>query len=361
MDHKTKKLKAFKPGSEISIGQFKFTVLEQQKNSTVVLANKIVAKGKFGYTSNYVDSEVRKYCNTKFYAELAKLIGDSNILTHTVNLMCEDGSNKNDSCKDEVSVITTENYRKYREYIPWIKEPYWTATKMSSGLSFNQYDCYIDDGAIGHAYYIDDAKGILPYCVLNSSINIDTDAIFLRTVKPGETVYIGDFKFIVLEHSFNNVLVIAANPVAKMCFGEVSDYKTSEIRKFCNNEFYHELAEIIGSDKIVTHKVDLTSEDGTGFSKHSPEENVAADKISLLTTEMYRKYRKFISPITQPWFTATSKTSITNGEGNIDDVCVINSEGFVTYEPCFDGFGVRPVCLLSSSTLVYKDDNLENE
>lgn len=126
---------------------------------------------EFGKTRDYSKSYVREFCNGDFYKELAKAVGKSNIVPHRVNLTCDDGSNKGATCKDNVSIITAENYRRYREYLPALGKPSWTATGVTKlDKDYTRYVCcVVSDGVldwIGCRY----SYGVRPFCILNSSI-----------------------------------------------------------------------------------------------------------------------------------------------------------------------------------------------
>lgn len=168
---KQKTLGEIKPGSIVKIGNREYIVLGHGTETTAVITKDIVKNMWFGKTGDYSKSYVREFCNGDFYKELAKAVGKSNIVPHRVNLTCDDGSNKGATCKDNVSIITAENYRRYREYIPALGKPYWTATGVTTlNKDFARRVCYVLSPGIlswdGCGY----SSGVRPFCILKSSI-----------------------------------------------------------------------------------------------------------------------------------------------------------------------------------------------
>ena len=124
---------------------------------------------EFGKSWDYSKSYVRDYCNGDFYNELAEVVGKENIVPHRVNLTCDDGSNKGVTCKNNVSILTAENYRRYREYLPALGKPSWTATGVTSleGI-YARGVCSVSSRGV--LSWCGRACGVRPFCILNSSI-----------------------------------------------------------------------------------------------------------------------------------------------------------------------------------------------
>lgn len=160
-----------KPGEVVKIGDREYIVLEHDDNKTSVITKDFVTKMKFGNSCDYKESEARKYVTENFYAELCNTVGKENIYSHKVNLMCDDGSNKNDYVEDFVSILTTEEYRRYRELIPACGKWWWTASAETVlDKNYSRCVCYVDsDGTVDW----DDCGctgGVRPFCILNSFI-----------------------------------------------------------------------------------------------------------------------------------------------------------------------------------------------
>lgn len=166
-----KKLGDVKPGETVKLGNREYIVLGHGAKTTAVVTKDIAKEMGFGKSRDYSKSYVRDYCNGDFYKELAEVVGKENIVPHRVNLTCDDGSNKGVTCKDNVSILTAENYRCYREYLPALGKPSWTATGITSlDKYYARSVCFVGSrgvlgwGGCGYSF------GVRPFCILNSSI-----------------------------------------------------------------------------------------------------------------------------------------------------------------------------------------------
>lgn len=166
-----KKLGDFKPGETVKLGNREYIILGHGKETTAVITKDIVKNMEFGKIGDYTKSYVREFCNGDFYKELAKAVGKENIIPHRVNLTCDDGSNKGVSCKDNVSIITCENYRRYREYLSAIGKGFWTATGVTTlDKDYARRVCYVCSSGVLNWNGCGFCSGVRPFCILHSSI-----------------------------------------------------------------------------------------------------------------------------------------------------------------------------------------------
>ena len=166
----------------------------------------------------------------------------------------------------------------------------------------------------------------------------------LGSVKPGDIVTIGEHEYIVLGHAKETTSIITKDFTKEMEFGQSGDYLTSDVRKYCNGEFYNELVATVGAENIVKHTIKLVADDGTGKGK------TCCDNVSIITTENYRRYREFLKAYGDWWWTATRVTY--DDENYTRSVCGVNSNGILLWSDCGFCIGVRPFCILNSSVLV---------
>lgn len=122
----------------------------------------------------------------------------------------------------------------------------------------------------------------------------------------------------------------------------------SDLRKELNDSFLKKITEELGEDAVVEFDRDLLSLDGQTEYGH------CEDKISLLTVDEYRKYRKLL-PNTNDWWWLITPWS-TPANGYISTLTVVSPSGGIygdLYNVCN---GVRPVCIFSSSIFESKND-----
>lgn len=162
-----------RPGEVIKIGGMEYIVLEHDDNKTSVITKKFVTEMGFGNSSDYKESEARKYVTENFYAELCNTVGKENIYSHKVNLMCNDGSNKNNYIEDFVSILTTEEYRRYRELIPACGKWWWTASAETVlDKNYSRRVCCVDSCGTVNWSDCGFTCGVRPFCILNSSVPV---------------------------------------------------------------------------------------------------------------------------------------------------------------------------------------------
>lgn len=166
----------------------------------------------------------------------------------------------------------------------------------------------------------------------------------IGSVKPGETVAIGEREYIVLGHEKGTTAIIAKKPTRSMAFGKDGDYTKSDVRKYCNSEFYNELCKAVGKYNIIPHTVDLVADDGSNKGAG------VTDNVSILTCDLYRRYREFLPAIGSACWTATRVTTL--NEDFARDVRTVGFYGILSWCDCDSSRGVRPFCILNSSVLV---------
>lgn len=122
----------------------------------------------------------------------------------------------------------------------------------------------------------------------------------------------------------------------------------SDLRKELNDSFLKKITEELGEDAVVEFDRDLLSLDGQTEYGH------CEDKISLLTVDEYRKYRKLL-PNTNGWWWLITPWS-TPANGYISTLTVDSPSGGIGKGNYNGSGGVRPVCIFSSSIFESKND-----
>lgn len=177
-------------------------------------------------------------------------------------------------------------------------------------------------------------------------IIIDTkkNEIDLLALKAGEMFKVDDVEYIVLEQLDGNQTAIIRKDLLENTMKFDSDdnnWKTSSMREFLNNKYLEEIEKAFGKDRIVEHTIDLLSMDGLD------DYGISIDKVSLLTIDQYRKYRKVLGKNINNWWWLITPDSTSSG-WSARCVRYVNSDGFVGYGGCdYDG-GVRPFFILKS-------------
>ena len=160
-------------GKIAKIGEFEFIVLEHSPETTaVILKGLYKEREEFGENNNFDGSYADKFCK-EFEKELAELIGAENIIGHTVDLTSDDGLKCYGVVHRNVSLLTTELYRRYVEILDEHKLNawWWLATPHSTPKHCDNdwVKCVAPSGYFNYDY-CGNYFGVRPFCILKSSI-----------------------------------------------------------------------------------------------------------------------------------------------------------------------------------------------
>lgn len=120
-----------------------------------------------------------------------------------------------------------------------------------------------------------------------------------------------------------------------------NNWITSKLRNELNARFLKKITDELGKDAVIEFDRDLLSMDGQTEYGH------CKDKISFLTVDEYRKYRKLLPNMDKWWWLLTPWSTPVNDFSTT--ITVVSPSGYVSSNYCFSGNGVRPVCIFSSS------------
>lgn len=120
-----------------------------------------------------------------------------------------------------------------------------------------------------------------------------------------------------------------------------NNWITSKLRNELNARFLKKITDELGKDAVIEFDRDLLSMDGQTEYGH------CKDKISFLTVDEYRKYRKLLPNMDKWWWLLTPWSTPVNDFSTT--ITVVSPSGDVDGSNCYYDDGVRPVCIFSSS------------
>ena len=175
--------------------------------------------------------------------------------------------------------------------------------------------------------------------------------IKLSDVAEGETFKVGNYEFIVLEHMEDKTAVVLKDLLeTSMKFGETNNFNDEGciVRKRLE-QFASELEDIIGTDNLITHDVDLTADDGL------KDYGITTAKVSLLTCNLYRKYVEILDNYkVKKWWWLVTPFSTPKHDPDNWVKCVAPSGYVGNFNFYFNNYGVRPFCIFNSNIFVSK-------
>lgn len=124
-------------------------------------------------SNNWENSDLRDYLNEGFLEKIAAEIGLENIVPFERDLLSLDGQTEYGKCEDKVSLLTVDEYRKYRNLIPNTKDYWWWLVSPWS-IPCNDYKRAVavvsSAGGICNSRCNDCHDGVRPVCIFSSSI-----------------------------------------------------------------------------------------------------------------------------------------------------------------------------------------------
>lgn len=176
---------------------------------------------------------------------------------------------------------------------------------------------------------------------LRSGQKVECNKRFSKWLTIGDTFELAGVNWKIIDITSDGYVCLA-DSIGDMKFDSgKNDWRTSDLRKYLNEEFLKKIESEIGAGNLIEFERNLLSLDG------QTEYGTCDDKVSLLTVDEYRKYRKLI-PNTDDWFWLISPWS-TPCNGFHNSVAVVAPSGDICNYYCYGSRGVRPFCIFSSA------------
>jgi hypothetical protein len=159
-------------GDTFEIAGINWKILDITDKGYMCLADKLEDSMEFDErSSDWAGSQLREYLNTEFFEKISDEIGEENIITFNRDLTSLDGQTEYGECEDMVSLLTIDEYRKYRKLIPNTNYYWWLISPWSTPC--NDWNRSVTVGA--PAGCVSDGNcgsygGVRPFCIFSSLI-----------------------------------------------------------------------------------------------------------------------------------------------------------------------------------------------
>lgn len=168
---KGEKFRSLEIGDTFELAGLTWKMLDRTDKGIVCLAERIKDSFDFGTNNDWKESSIRKYLNKEFYEKLVDEIGEDHVVTFERVLTSLDGQKEYGSCEDKVSIISLDEYRKYRELIPNKKYWWWTLTPDSTKCNNDtSWVCIVSPSGYFSSNYSNGSSGVRPFCIFSSSL-----------------------------------------------------------------------------------------------------------------------------------------------------------------------------------------------
>mgnify|MGYP006887558827 CR=1 FL=1 len=168
-------LGSLKPGETFKIGEHDFVVLDHECGTTNVISKNFMKKNVIfdDNCRDYSKSNLRKVLEKEILPVIAKEVGISNLVAHTVDLTSVDMQKEFEPCEFLVRPLTFDEAREYNDLLVnnELNDWWWTCTSWSTEERGWKYGMAVVSpcGCIsnGSCYY---DFGVRPFCILKSNI-----------------------------------------------------------------------------------------------------------------------------------------------------------------------------------------------
>lgn len=172
-DELKKKYQKPEVGETITVAGITWRVLDKLEKGYLVISDGFYGEDrKFdGSCNNWKCSDLRKELNTDLKDKIEDELGKGALVGFERDLLSMDGQTEYGTCKDLVSLISVDEYRKYRKFLPSTDRYWWTITPDSTPCN-NDSTCLrvvSPGGCIYYDYYYG-SIGVRPFCIFSSSI-----------------------------------------------------------------------------------------------------------------------------------------------------------------------------------------------
>lgn len=172
-DYKKKYIGTPEIGKVIELAGMDWLILDKTEKGYFAILNGFDEKERtFDSTSNnWITSKLRNELNARFLKKITDELGKDAVIEFDRDLLSMDGQTEYGHCKDKISFLTVDEYRKYRKLLPNMDKWWWLLTPWSTPV--NDFSTTITvvspSGDFSNRNY-GNGNGVRPVCIFSSSI-----------------------------------------------------------------------------------------------------------------------------------------------------------------------------------------------
>lgn len=160
-----------KAGNQFELAGLKWKILDVLDSGCMCLAERSESTRFDPDINDWRISELRRHLNSDLLEKIEYEIGEENVIGFERDLLSVDGQNQYRACKDKVSLLTLDEYRKYRSLIPNEEYYWWLLTPWSTPHN-GYYKWMAVAVPSGNVVYgvCRNSFGVRPVCIFSPSI-----------------------------------------------------------------------------------------------------------------------------------------------------------------------------------------------
>lgn len=172
-DYKKKYIGTPEIGKVIELAGMDWLILDKTEKGYFAILNGFDEKERtFDSTSNnWITSKLRNELNARFLKKITDELGKDAVIEFDRDLLSMDGQTEYGHCKDKISFLTVDEYRKYRKLLPNMDKWWWLLTPWSTPVNdFSTTSTVVSPSGFICNFNCDFENGVRPVCIFSSSI-----------------------------------------------------------------------------------------------------------------------------------------------------------------------------------------------
>ena len=160
-------------GKTVEIAGMEWMILDKAEKGYFAVLNGVDGKERAfdSDSNNWISSELREELNTKFLKKIVDELGEDAVIGFDRDLLSLDGQTEYGHCEDKISLLTVDEYRKYRKLLPNMPKWWWLITPWSTPVNdCNSTLTVVSSSGRIYGYYCNFSFGVRPVCIFSSSI-----------------------------------------------------------------------------------------------------------------------------------------------------------------------------------------------
>ena len=160
-------------GKTIEVAGINWLVLDKLEKGYFAISEDFYGRDReFDDNCNdWKSSDLRNELNTDLRKKIESELGTDSLVEFERNLLSLDGQAEYGTCRDYVSLISVDEYRKYRKLLPNTGKWWWTLTPDSTAC--NDDDTFVrvvSPSGLVSSFSCCSGRGVRPVCIFSSSI-----------------------------------------------------------------------------------------------------------------------------------------------------------------------------------------------
>lgn len=160
-------------GKAIELAGMEWLILDKTEKGYFAILNGFDGKERTfdSDSNNWISSKLRNELNTCFLKKITDEFGEDAVIEFDRDLLSMDGQTEYGHCKDKISILAVDEYRKYRKLLPNMPKWWWLITPWSTPVNdYNSTLAVVSPSGFVLNYDYDFSLGVRPVCICSSSI-----------------------------------------------------------------------------------------------------------------------------------------------------------------------------------------------